>query len=226
VRSPGAPTSGALRAAYLGWRAAAGPLADFVSVAPFLAAWATPPRAAHHPAARRLAERVLARARAERRPVAVFLDAPPRLGLATAAGLAEAGWFIAPLYGRWPVAPAVLPVEPLARWLAAPPVVDHRDDRDDHRDQPGEGVENRVYCLLLDAQRARRTSRHALRRRFDNRFEYGAYQLPPPAYWRRLGVERVIAAGPAAAMPADLEPYAEQLAAAGLTLDLLSLAAL
>ncbi len=50
---------------------------------------------------------------------AVFLEAPPRLGLAAGWRLGGAGWAVAPLYGRWPAPGAVLPTERLTSWLLA-----------------------------------------------------------------------------------------------------------
>ena len=57
-----------------------------------------------HPAARRLAESLRRSALAWERPT-VLLEAPPRPGLAAAVLLLPDGWRVAPLYGRWPVAP-------------------------------------------------------------------------------------------------------------------------
>ncbi|HEX2514563.1 MAG TPA: hypothetical protein VH257_07635, partial [Chloroflexota bacterium] len=135
--------------AYRAWRGLAGPLADYVLPAPFLAPW-NPfpclPQAAGAGAVVELVARRAAPAGADEQTV-VFLEASPRLGLAAGWRLGGAGWAVAPLYGRWPAPRAVLPAERLTSWLLAvagalfPPL-------------PGA----RPLCLLLDAERERRVS--------------------------------------------------------------------
>lgn len=208
----------ALWRAYLGWRTAAGPLADFVLPTPFLAAREPAPRTPRHPLAVRLADgltRREARARVDAGRAIVFLEAPPRLALSVALYLRRRGWRVAPAFGRWALDGAVLPGEPLAAWLSGAPGSAMPSLTDGDTD---------ALCVLLDAERRRRVPASALRRRFDNRYEYGAQMLPPPERLRGWGVVRVLWAGPAAALAPDLQGYADSLVSAGLTTELVRLA--
>ena len=211
----------ALWRAYLGWREAAGPLADFVLPTPFL--FKTTPRLAapggrrapRHSLAGRLADGLVRHEARELRAgrAIVFLEAPPRLALATAAALHRHAWRVAPAFGRWPIADAVLPGDALAAWLVgAPP------------SRPPTETETVPLCLLLDAERQRRVTPATLRRRFDNRYDYGAQMFPPPGRLRAWGVTRAVCAGPAAALAPDLQEYAGSLVSAGLLVELVRLA--
>jgi hypothetical protein len=238
VHDEGGP-SAALWGAYQTWRTAAGPLADFVSVAPFLAPWTPGARAPAHPGAAHLVRRIRQRLAAHGHdPTAVFLEAPPRLGLAVGRLLSMGGWTVIPLFARWPAPRAVLPVEHLAGWLLSG-AAEWRERTAAYRhpeNPPGavdatDAVEAAAVaargsarlCLLLDAERARTVPPATLRRRFDNRYEYGPYTLPPGERLREWGIARVLWPGPAVAPAADLDEYAAALTAASITLDLVSL---
>jgi hypothetical protein len=221
-------------------------MADFVSAAPFLAEWEPASRRPEHPAAPRLARNVaeLFRATPERdcgrqtvhaattprapgapaRPpaIALFLDVPPRLGLAVGRRLLGAGWAVAPLYARWPVRHAVLPVERLVSWMAGggSPAGPGR------RPLEAEGTRPVRLCLLLDGERHWQVSPAILRRRFDNRYDYLAHMLPPAARLRHWGVVNVQWIGRTAGAPADLDAYAGSLVAAGLSAAFASVAQL
>ena len=202
--------------AYARWRAAAGPLADFVLPAAFLGAAPPQPRRPSHPVARRAAAATRRLASLEPDRTAVFLEAAPRLGLAVAGALLPRGWSVAPLFGRWPVDPpvaTVLPAEPQAGWLAW--LAGEMDLVRDPKAGP--------LCLLLDSERHRPVSRRALRQRFDNRYEYTSHMLPPAERLLALSVRRTVWMGPAALVPGDLESCAAALVAAGIQLDLTAL---
>jgi hypothetical protein len=243
--------AGAVWPAYPRWRRLAGPLADFVLPAPFLAPWPAAPRRPAAPGAPAIAAALDARAGAadggdggdgsegdaegpRMVRTALFLEAPPRLGLAAGLRLGRAGWSVVPLYGRWPAPGAVLPVERLTGWLlgvacaldaTAPPGA-QRDDALG-RAPPGRAPPGRArLCLLLDSQRSRPASAGVLRRRLDNRYTYLAYLLPPPDRLTAGGVRRVLWAAPTADVPPDLQDYADALVRAGIVLDLVRLGAL
>jgi hypothetical protein len=233
------PKASPLWQAYARWRAAAGPLADFVSPTPFLAPWEPAPTVPRHPGAAGLAaalrRRVCARQRdasghaPEACETAVFLDVPPRLGLAAAVPILAGGWAVAPLLARWPHPGAVLPAAALTGWLlalAAPPGTSLGGQAHPRPPQPlpSPGA-HPALCLLLDSERLRRVSRPTLARRFDNRYAYGPYMLPPAGRLQTLGVRRALFVGAAAATAPDLAEYAERLAA-GLTVELASLSSL
>ena len=218
----------ALWRAYHDWKAAAGPLADFVLPTPFLAEPETPaqdallaPRVPRHPLAQRLADGLLRREARGREDAAagrtiVFLEAVPRLALAASVYLRRHGWRVAPAFGRWPLADAVLPSLALGPWLAG--VVALAEPR---AESGGSGeAPTRPLCLLLDAERRRPVPASALRRRFDNRYEYGSQVFPPPARLRAWGVTQALWAGPAAALAPDLRHYADTLVNAGLLVEL------
>jgi hypothetical protein len=155
----------------------------------------------------------------------VFLEAPPRLGLAVGLRLGRAGWPVAPLFGRWPAQATTLPTDDLTAWLtgiADALVADTRVGR------PPLGAAEGVPappCLILDAERRRRIDGGTLRRRFDNRYDYLPYLLPPPQSLRGWGIAHLLWAGPAAVVPADLQEYAETLVGAGIVVELISLPA-
>jgi hypothetical protein len=234
--------AGAVWPAYPRWRRLAGPLADFVLPAPFLAPWPAAPRLPAAPGAPAIAAALAARASGADGTdgtddaggswvtrTALFLEAPPRLGLATALRLGRAGWSVVPLYGRWPAPGAVLPAERLTGWLlgvacALDPSATAGAPRDDAPGRTSPGLAR--LCLLLDSQRSRPASAGVLRRRLDNRYEYLTYLLPPPARLVAGGVRRVLWAAPAAAVPPDLQDYADALVRAGIVLDLVRLGAL
>ncbi len=201
--------------AYRQWRVAAGSLADYVLPAPFLAPWEP---AGSLPTARGATAMAGELSRRAGPGTALILEATPRLGLAVGRRLRASGWTVAPLFGRWPAPRAVLPVERLTGWLArtaegvAGPLV-------------APGASPRHLCLLLDAERARRVSERTLRHRFDNRYEYATFLLPPPARLRQWDVARILWAGPAAIVPEDLEAYAEALVDAGIAVELTPLPA-
>ena len=239
--------------AYGRWRRLAGPLADFVLPAPFLAPWPATPRLPAARGAPALAAALDARAggpaarpRGDRGPgafgaagdaaTALFLEAPPRLGLAAGLRLGRAGWTVVPLYGRWPAPGAVLPAERLTGWLlgvacalrpataGVAPGGPSQGDREGEGDGDGAAAPRPDrLCLLLDSQRARPVAAGVLRRRLDNRYDYPAYLLPPPRRLDACRVGRVLWAAPAAAVPPDLQEYAEALVRAGIVLDLVRL---
>ncbi|HEX2514043.1 MAG TPA: hypothetical protein VH257_05005 [Chloroflexota bacterium] len=210
--------------AYRAWRGLAGPLADYVLPAPFLAPWNPVPclpQAAGAGAVVELVARRAAPADADEQ-TAVFLEASPRLGLAAGWRLGGAGWAVAPLYGRWPAPGAVLPAERLTSWLLAVAGA-LRAPATPRPARAGGAPGARPLCLLLDAERERRVSPATLRRRFDNRYDYPDYLFPPPQRLRGWGVGRAVWAGPSAAFPPGLQDYAEGLVRAGISLDLLRL---
>ena len=216
--------------AYLGWKAVAGPLADFVLPTPFLTEpTSTPPDAAsaqvpHHPLAHRLANGLMHREAGGRARAAgdvfagrtiVFLEAVPRLALAAAVNLRRHGWRIAPAFGRWPIAGAVLPSLALGPWLCG--ALSERP----HPSPLPQGEEpNGALCVLLDAERRQPVPASALRRRFDNRYDYGSQMLPPPARLRAWGVTQALWAGPAVALAPDVLHYVDGLVNAGLPVEL------
>lgn len=202
--------------AYLIWRQIAGPFADFVLPTPFLAEWEAEPRPARHPQARRLARAIASRVNPG---TAVYLETSPRLGLATGTSLSASGWGVVPMIGRWPASRAVLPLGPLVNWLASPSPA-----ADAPASAPPAGRSN--SCFLLDGERSRPVSPATLRRRFDNRYGYGAFALPPAAHLTRQDISRILWICPTAGAPPDLVEYVESLIAAGLTLEFLPLSQL
>lgn len=209
--------------AYDAWCGLAGPLADFVAPTPFLAPWDPEARQPRHPAAGRLADALVAKAGSDG---GIILEAGPRLGLAVAARLLERKCNVAPVFFRWPHPDPVLPARPLSSWLLGIATCG-ADQPVALRSTAGSTVASpSAPCILLDAERARTTSASTLRRRFDNRFTYGGYQLPPATRWRATGITRLVWAAPAAGVARDLEDYAEALVGAGITLELLSLPSL
>jgi hypothetical protein len=233
VRTEDGPSE-ALWYAYQSWRTAASPLADYVAVTPFLAPWTPVARPPVHPSTTPLVQRTVERLAVNGQDrTALFLEAPPRLGLSAGRRLRAAGWTVVPLFARWPAPQAVLPVERLAGWLLACALEwsGRSAPRGRADEKPPREVEARAtaapgalrICLLLDAERARTVPPHTLRRRFDNRYEYGAYTLPPGERLREWGVTRVLWLGPAAMPALDLDVYASAVTAAGITLDLVSL---
>lgn len=234
MRNEGGP-SDALWRAYQTWRTAAGPLADFVSVTPFLAPWTPVERAPVHPKAPHLVRCILERLAADGQSrTALFMEAPPRLGLAAGRRLGAIGWTVVPLFARWPAPQAVLPVEHLAGWLlscaaewpsrSTPRGAAEKPPRVANARAPASPGSPRI-CLLLDAERARAVPPKTLHRRFDNRYEYGAYTLPPGERLREWAVTRILWLGPTAMPAPDLDAYASALIAAGITLDLVGLRA-
>ena len=210
--------------AYRSWRGLAGPLADHVLPSPFLAPWSPVPllpRAAGAGAVVDLLARRTPTSAGSGEQTAVFLETTPRLGLAAGWRLRGAGWAVAPLYGRWPAPGAVLPTERLTSWLLAVAGAPPRSATAPVREAGAPGA--RPLCLLLDAERARRVPPAALRRRFDNRYDYPDYLFPPPRRLREWGVGRALWAGPSASFPPGLQDYAESLVRAGISLDLVRL---
>ena len=199
------------------WRALAGPLADFVAATPFLASWAPVPRRPRHPLAAATAAALLRRVRDG---TGFILDASPGLCLAVSQRLLPLGASVAPAYFRWPHAEGIVPSAPLTAWLLSMAITAAGIEPAGH--------DNRVSmpCLLLDARRSVKASPRALRTRFDNRFIYGTYQLPPAARWLGLGVTRLVWAGPTASVATDLEEYAQALKAGGLNVELVALSSL
>ncbi|MDQ3703126.1 MAG: hypothetical protein M3442_19735 [Chloroflexota bacterium] len=226
ARRAASPPVPSLWRAYRRWRVAAGPLADYVLPAPFLATWEPPTTPLRSEGAARIARDVARRAGPGiGRGTALILEATPRLGLAVGVRLHASGSAVAPLFGRWPVPRAVLPAERLTAWLTqamadAPAIRSASDSRARSR-APGDAP--RLLCLLLDAERGRRVSQRTLRHRFDNRYEYATFLLPPPARWQRWGVTRILWAGPAAVVPPDLTTYAESLVDSGIAVELIRL---
>jgi hypothetical protein len=226
------PGAGRLWPAYSHWRVAAGPLADFVSAAPFVASQDVAPQVPRHRLARRLARGLAVRAAAGAPGAVVFLEAAPRLALAAGHHLLRLGWAVAPLIARWPAADGVLPAHRLAQWLAtlpaapaatlpaAPPATLPADSWRPPSGWPA------CLCVLLDAERSRPVSRRTLRRRFDNRYGYLAHMLPPAARLGEWGASRVLFAGQAAGAPADLQAYLGSLVAAGLVVDFVAVSQL
>jgi hypothetical protein len=155
----------------------------------------------------------------------VFLEAPPRLGLAVGLRLGRAGWPVAPLFGRWPAPGTILPTDDLTAWLTG---IADALGADARAGGPPLGAAEGVPappCLILDAERRRRIDGGTLRRRFDNRYDYLPYLLPPPRSLRGWGVAHLLWAGPAAVVPADLQEYAESVVGAGIAVELIRLPA-
>jgi hypothetical protein len=191
-------------------------MAAFVLPTPFLWEGAVEPRVPQHREARPVVAALTARVHQDGAGrVAAFADLPARLGLTTGHRLLQAGWRVAPLYGRWPAPEAVLPGRPLADWLLGLTAAMGT------RHVP----EAAPLCLLLDGERTRPVSAATLRQRFDNRFSYLAHMLPPAAHLERWGVQYVVWAGTSATVRDDLAPYAESLANAGLALDVMRVTA-
>jgi hypothetical protein len=219
TRNVAVPGNAELWRAYLRWRAAAGPLADFVQVEPFLSPVVSdqPCRIgrASSRTVRRLRSLLDTSWRETDRPL-VLLDAPARLALGAGIGLCHLGWMVVPMIARWPVDGAVLPVTPLTAWLLGGADAAQTASA-------ASGSRARPVCLLLDAGRDRKVSARTLRRRFDNRYAYDAYALPPVERLRDLNVGRALYIGPAAGIAPDLAAYADALATAGIILDVTSL---
>ena len=200
---------------YLAWRSIAGPLADFVLPAPFFYEGNVTPHRPHHQSSAALAGVLGARAAGgDSLGMLVLLEAPLRLGLAAGVTLAARGWWVAPMFGRWPAERPVLPVAPLCGWLrwGASEL------------QPLVGGARPVgaaapLLALLDAERQPRVAARVLHRCFDNRYEYNAHMLPPAGQLCRWGVRRVLWAGASADLPDDLSPYGEALADGGLAFE-------
>lgn len=173
----------------------------------------------------------------------VILEAAPRLALAVGMRLRQAGWHVAPAIGRWSIEGAVLTSEPMTAWLvgaldgvgtggpagnpsagpAGGPAGGAGADVGVRAAPAGDLTapeRRRALCVLLDAERRRRVTPAALRRRFDNRYDYGPQMLPPAARLRNWGVTQVLWVGPAAALPPDLTTYGEALVAAGVMVEL------
>jgi hypothetical protein len=212
--------------AYRAWRVAAGLFADFVLPTPFLAGWVPVSRLPRHAQAARVVRALASRVE---RATAVFLEAPPRLALATGVRLSQQGWAAVPMIGRWPVRHALLPVEHLVNWLAAAPPAPQIEAGAKTGDHPlahgatqGPSLaqaDHPPVCFLLDGERDRTVSPAVLRTRFDNRYEYGSFALPPAAHLRRGGFTRVLWVGTTAGAAPDLEVYADSLAAGGLAIE-------
>jgi hypothetical protein len=174
----------------------------------------TPARAPSHPRAGLVAGTLLsptvagADVGSEGR-AAVFLEAPPRLALATAHLARRRDWWVVLLIAPWPIPRAVLPVEPLLGWVRRPPEPPRL---------PSNVVGNALF--LLDASRHRAASQGTLRRRFDNRYEYLAHMLPPAAHLQRQGIQQARWISRTAAITDDLAGYADSLVAAGISLSL------
>ena len=199
------------------WRGLAGPLADYVLPAPFLAPWDSPVSASAPGAAGAGAVRGRCVARpgdgtarrqrtASRRPS--FWRRPPRLGLA--AGLRLGGRRLgggAPLRalaGARGGAPGGAPDRPGCSAVAGalaplrPATAARPGRRARTRRRPGPAPS--ASCSTPSGRGA--SPAGTLRRRFDNRYDYPDYLLPPPRRLRAWGVGRALWAGPSAALPA------------------------
>ena len=232
----------ALARALVRWQHAAGPYWPFVCAAPFLAADA--------PARSRVSGRsgggrsddaacaalhaALTGSLADDGPVAVLADLPIEATLAEAPAMVARGWYVVPVIQRWPAEPAILPSRPILRLLIAGAA------------RIGRPRSPRGVVLLADGERAgpvsasgrigragtgrveRRaaTSRGptasriaATRRAFDNRYAYESSRFPPAALLRQEGV-RVVRWVCQSGIARDLAPYAADLRAARLAVEI------
>ena len=141
--------------------------------------------------------------------LAVFFDLPPVLVLDSTEDFIRIGFYVVPVIQRWPQPSALLPTSRLLHALI-------------NINQPGAlSSPPRGVAFILDGERDGR--RFALApadarldlRRFDNRYHYTADRFPSPETLRRYGIHRVEWVSEAGVAP-DLQPYALDLAAAGL----------
>ena len=196
------------------WQDAAGPFWPYVCATPFLSDLA--------PSDAVQAERRLPRALAvalqpgAAKRTAIFVDQAPERTLAATPALTRLGYVVVPVIQRWATAPAVVPSETLLAQLVGfgelttcPPnprglvfLLDRR--------RFGAGGRARVG----DRVGAPRHPPRAVRRAFDNRYEYPVCRFPPPDLLGAFGV------GTSRWVPTDvapdMRPYFERLANAGL----------
>ncbi len=191
----------ALARALARWQHAAGPFWPYVCAAPFLGQLARPARGPGRPGPGLVGtiERLVV-------PdgTALFVDLPPGGTLPLAPRLNRLGLFVAPAFERWAVSPAVLRCE---RLLAALVAVGERVAR-----PPAP----RGLVVLLDGERAGPPGLSPNPRTFDNRYAYVTRPFPPPALLAQEGITQVCWLAVQGIAP-DLESYAAQLAAVGLS---------
>ena len=189
----------------LGWHRLAGPFWPYVGAPPFISPFVPDSPA---PVRRAMAPRI-GRLLGAAGPglVAVIIDLPAVPMLEMASALAAAGCWVVPLIQRWLADGAVLPAEPLARALYAPPKT------------PVPPPAPIGVVFILDGQRAGKPARLDRRyrpRRFDNRYEYTPHVLPPPGFLAQHGVGRVSLLARNGRVAPDLALYVRDLATAGL----------
>lgn len=217
--TPDRPAGAAPARALLRWQRGAGPFWPYVGATPFISPYlcgdgeTAVPAAARQSAAQAPAPRLPRGLRsAAAPPTAWFTDLPAAPLLAAAGELAALGFWVAPLVQRWLVDGGVLPPEPLAAALLAPP----QGYGNPHAQRP------RGVVFILDGERCgrRRPLGQPYRpRRFDNRYEYTLHVFPPPAVLEAQGIRRVgwVAGRHGAAV--DLALYLRSAAAAGLVVE-------
>lgn len=223
-----------LARALIRWQHAAGPYWPYVGAAPFLADPAIVPsptsrnRRPPHPGgdAAVMGQEMPAGGEAPGRlgPVldlldrpevsetlALLADLPIEPMLAAAPQLARRGWYVVPVLERWVAEPAVLPSRRLLHLLM------------DGADRLARPRHSRGVVLLADGERAgvSGVARRSRSRGFDNRYAYQTRAFPPGPLLRSLGVRQLRWACPAG-IATDLAPYARDLVAAGLTVDVVS----
>lgn len=206
-------TDRALLRAFVRWQWAAGPLAPFVNVAPFLAASRRVVRPRSDDA---LVERIVSLVPAG--PHLLVLDLPCERGIWVVAALhRHHGYAVAPVIVRWPAEQGLLDGSRLAGALTAAAT--------ELRRLAGPGR----LAVLLDGDRgvyearSGRSREQALIRRFDNRYEYSSHLLPRADFLVSLGVKQVLLAGPFLPAP-DVRQLLESAAAGGLKTSVLNLA--
>lgn len=214
------------------WQHAAGPYWQYVCAAPFLGDGTVP---SHPSRTHRIAEaapsdraaslgtavqadaslselvRRLGPPSGQARPLAVIADLPIERSLALAPDLARNGWYVVPVVQRWVADPAVLPSGELVRLLL------------DGANRVSRPRSPRGVLLLADGERAGDPA-HPPRprdRAFDNRYAYQICRFPSAALLRSLDVRAVRWVCPSG-VARDLAPYAADLTAAGLPIDVIA----
>ncbi len=191
--------------AYLAWTRAAGPFWQYVAAMPFLVHPSRHRAPLPLDAARTAIERsILPFFDSARGRVALLLDLPPDLGLATTLAFHEERWLVVPVMSRWPTERPALPVDSLLAqliWLSAelrPP------------------AEPRGIVFLLDAERQTLPHPDAVEHKFDNRYVYSTDDLPSARMLLEWGVEAVGVAAHYHHAPEDVEYITGELSRAGL----------
>jgi hypothetical protein len=190
--------------AFVRWQHAAGPYWPYVCSAPFLGQPELPLRKRPPREVEPALLRVLEGAQLPER-VAVFVDLPVAGSLPAAAALRRRGFAVVPVIQRWAAPNAVLPCRRLLEDLvtAAP---------DAGRSHGGAGV---IFLLDGDRGGSPEVAPRFSPSLFDNRYSYPVCRFPPPTALERDGIIAVYWLS-SEGIAADLLPYAEQLAGAGL----------
>lgn len=227
----------ALARALARWQHAAGPYWPFVCAAPFLAAEA-PARSRvsgrsgdgrSDDAACAALDAALTVSPADDGCVAVLADLRIEATLAEVPSMVARGWYVVPVVQRWPAEPAVLSSRSILRLLIerAAQIRRPRSSRgvvllaDGERAGPvsASGRTGRAGAGRAEGRTASRIA--ATRRAFDNRYAYESSRFPPAALLHQEGV-RVVRWVCPSGIARDLAPYAADLRAAGLAVEIVS----